>query len=656
MDGTGDPRLLLKSIALRFPNGWKALSMTHYYVLKREMKTCGLLPNDSIDRKLYQRWCKDLWYMFRYLHHIFPTTVEDPERVTQSRPPILHEAVCRDIFKYLLNLDDFTLIALIRQTAYEKLNPGDDHGPDDIRAKAFVYNLSQYAEDTTKQSDFKLFFEFFIQRFITSCIHMGFESIAWCFILGCCRFEPRFPRNQGRFPFIFVFMHKQFIESGLGPEKRRGISEAVYEDYMTVLSKIWYRTTWPQSNTALVLNTARVSLDAKTDLYARLDVPRNATSDEIGRAFRLLALIHHPDKGGRANEYTLIKEAYDTLFDQKKRDAYDKNLRSKEGLATGPLSAVIRPLSTSSRPVFSSSATSLSSSSSPSVAVSSSSSVAISSSSSSSSSRPAPSFSAAASSSSLLAVTAPSNSVSSSTSTNSIFSSLFSAFTWSPFSSSSSTSTTLSLSTSSSSSTSTTLSSSASSFSSTPLSFAQAPFSSVSSTSALSPASPSTPVDDMLPLPSFSLNPSSSSSVGLSSSSTLSTSASAQILGTNQPSSFATHSSVFFSSGFQPTQQFTSTQADVSSSSTVTFAPLFSIPSTSSSPIHPVHASFSSSSANPLASNATRNQSSSSPSSNPVPLFAQPIPRATSSELAGLIIRQNPPTSLDPGDTEMPGT
>ena len=60
-----------------------------------------------------------------------------------------------------------------------------------------------------------------------------------------------------------------------------------------------------------------------TDHYATLGVARNATQDEIKRAFRKLASQHHPDKGGDTQKFQEIQAAYDTLGDAGKRQAYD---------------------------------------------------------------------------------------------------------------------------------------------------------------------------------------------------------------------------------------------------------------------------------------------------------------------------------------------
>jgi DnaJ-class molecular chaperone len=63
------------------------------------------------------------------------------------------------------------------------------------------------------------------------------------------------------------------------------------------------------------------------DYYADLGVARDATSEEIGSAFRKLAARYHPDRnpGDRAAEekFKHIAEAYNVLRDPKSRSAYD---------------------------------------------------------------------------------------------------------------------------------------------------------------------------------------------------------------------------------------------------------------------------------------------------------------------------------------------
>ena len=63
---------------------------------------------------------------------------------------------------------------------------------------------------------------------------------------------------------------------------------------------------------------------ANKDYYNILGVQRNASEDEIKKAFRKLAHEHHPDKktGGEAT-FKEINEAYQILSDPKKRSNYD---------------------------------------------------------------------------------------------------------------------------------------------------------------------------------------------------------------------------------------------------------------------------------------------------------------------------------------------
>lgn len=60
-----------------------------------------------------------------------------------------------------------------------------------------------------------------------------------------------------------------------------------------------------------------------SDHYQTLGVQRNATPDEIKKAYRKLASQHHPDKGGDKAKFQSIQTAYETLSDQQKRSQYD---------------------------------------------------------------------------------------------------------------------------------------------------------------------------------------------------------------------------------------------------------------------------------------------------------------------------------------------
>jgi DnaJ family protein A protein 2 len=70
-----------------------------------------------------------------------------------------------------------------------------------------------------------------------------------------------------------------------------------------------------------------------TEYYERLGVGKSATFDEIKKAFRKLALKHHPDRGGDKDKFQELQTAYEVLTDKDKRDIYDKY--GEEGLKEG---------------------------------------------------------------------------------------------------------------------------------------------------------------------------------------------------------------------------------------------------------------------------------------------------------------------------------
>lgn len=57
--------------------------------------------------------------------------------------------------------------------------------------------------------------------------------------------------------------------------------------------------------------------------YDTLGLNKDATFDEIKKAYRKLALVHHPDKSGNTEKFKEINEAYEILSDPDKREQYD---------------------------------------------------------------------------------------------------------------------------------------------------------------------------------------------------------------------------------------------------------------------------------------------------------------------------------------------
>jgi DnaJ-class molecular chaperone len=67
------------------------------------------------------------------------------------------------------------------------------------------------------------------------------------------------------------------------------------------------------------------------DYYSTLGLNKGANAEEIKKAYRGLAMKHHPDRGGDSAQFQKIQEAYATLSDDQKRQEYDFSQQNPGG-------------------------------------------------------------------------------------------------------------------------------------------------------------------------------------------------------------------------------------------------------------------------------------------------------------------------------------
>ena len=78
---------------------------------------------------------------------------------------------------------------------------------------------------------------------------------------------------------------------------------------------------------------------AKRDYYEVLGVPRNASNEDLKKAYRKVAMKYHPDRnqGDKQAEdkFKEASEAFEVLGDQEKRSRYDQFGHAAEGMGSG---------------------------------------------------------------------------------------------------------------------------------------------------------------------------------------------------------------------------------------------------------------------------------------------------------------------------------
>jgi SAM-dependent methyltransferase len=82
--------------------------------------------------------------------------------------------------------------------------------------------------------------------------------------------------------------------------------------------------------------------NAEKNYYAILGAAEDASQDEIDRIYKRLAVQHHPDRGGNAEDMKAINEAYRVLRNEATRRAYDIR---RQQISKETASATVPPLS-----------------------------------------------------------------------------------------------------------------------------------------------------------------------------------------------------------------------------------------------------------------------------------------------------------------------
>ena len=86
------------------------------------------------------------------------------------------------------------------------------------------------------------------------------------------------------------------------------------------------------------------------DYYNILGVNKNSPPEDIKKAYKKLAMKHHPDHGGDGNKFAKINEAYETLKDPAKKQQYD-NPQPEIKFNTGNMNDIFSAFFGGGRPI-----------------------------------------------------------------------------------------------------------------------------------------------------------------------------------------------------------------------------------------------------------------------------------------------------------------
>ncbi len=87
--------------------------------------------------------------------------------------------------------------------------------------------------------------------------------------------------------------------------------------------KVWYTNTVPFAVFKLYT--------CMKNYYQTLGLNESASEDEVKRAYKRMAMQHHPDRGGDVGRFQEIQEAYDTLTDPQRRAQWEQQRQWANG-------------------------------------------------------------------------------------------------------------------------------------------------------------------------------------------------------------------------------------------------------------------------------------------------------------------------------------